>query len=514
MPSGTARVINAVRSRVRHNVLERRKAPARFATLLRSGSQHNPESAEAVQGRVISAQHAYLRVRIQLHEMPADAFEERSQQLHAAATRAREAGDDERVQSLNARRACVSGALEVLCRARSLLRKVGGRVLVGDWVVLRGIDWVEQRGVVADVYPRSRFSTQPPVANFDQVLVVCALTQPEIDPWQLTKFLVSAEHTGAAVVPVLTKTDVCQDAAYVDEWSSRIQRWGYHSIVTSSVATGQGIAHIEHILRNRVSVLVGPSGAGKSSIINRIKLDALQHQRIDFAFSTGRNTPENIIATEAQMRDDAQNELSTLEDALPEGISATSSVRGAGGAKDEGVADSQGQLQSVRKVSRSGTGRHTTRNVDLLAMPQGGYLADTPGFGLPDVAAEADPEDVQWLFPELREQLEATGGTTGALCAFKDCSHRHEPGCGIKSDTFERYEYYTNILAEVEEAAKTRSKRRTQDAATRVKTKRGGQPETEARLSKKHHKRMSKRKQRQKVQEQIGLDEDEQWAAP
>lgn len=489
-------------------------------------------------GIVTTAQHSYLRVRVRLQELSTDTHAEREHQLHIAAQRAAEAGDSPREHRLLSRARTRYGARELLCRARSLLKKVGGRVLVGDAVMLRGIDWVEERGVVESVRERSIASSQPPVANFDQVLVVCALAQPEPEPWQLTNFLLAAERTGARVVPVLTKSDTCTNFSDLREWTERVRLWGYPETLATSVAIGEGIDDVEQLLKNRVSVLLGPSGAGKSSIINRLKLDGLAQQRQQLDCNTHGNSSstEGDSANLLQSYDEAKEHLpkepvddeeedsandyissssngnerkdeSILDEQaeemlaqLPKDVSATSSVRGGGGARDEGFADGMGLLQSVRQVSKSGAGRHTTCNVSLLPMPHGGYLADTPGFRLPDIAREAEPHEVQWLFPELRWQLENAGGIVSAICTFNDCSHRHEPGCGIDK-SFERYNFYTQVLAKVEEAARMRSKRKAKDAATRVKTKRGGIQETEARLSTKGHKRMSKRKQRQRLQE-------------
>jgi len=65
--------------------------------------------------------------------------------------------------------------------------------------------------------------------------------------------------------------------------------------------------------------------------------------------------------------------------------------------------------QRVGEVSaRSGRGKHTTRNVSLLPLAGGGYLADTPGFNQPSLLkvtkhslAEAFPEVVFILHAPL-----------------------------------------------------------------------------------------------------------------
>lgn len=68
-------------------------------------------------------------------------------------------------------------------------------------------------------------------------------------------------------------------------------------------------------------------------------------------------------------------------------------------------------------------GRHTTRHVELIFLPEGGLVADTPGFtslDLPDM----EPEELAAYFPEL----EAYYGK----CYFTGCLHYKEPGCAVK----------------------------------------------------------------------------------
>jgi ribosome biogenesis GTPase / thiamine phosphate phosphatase len=71
-------------------------------------------------------------------------------------------------------------------------------------------------------------------------------------------------------------------------------------------------------------------------------------------------------------------------------------------------------------------GRHTTTHAELLPLagPDGGYVADTPGIrelGL----WEIPPTELAWCFPEFRTHL--------GRCAFNDCTHLHEPRCGLRA---------------------------------------------------------------------------------
>ncbi|MEV7339408.1 ribosome small subunit-dependent GTPase A [Streptomyces sp. NPDC093544] len=77
------------------------------------------------------------------------------------------------------------------------------------------------------------------------------------------------------------------------------------------------------------------------------------------------------------------------------------------------------EVQAARDVD--GKGRHTTTTRNLLALPGGGVLIDTPG--LRGVGLWDAETGVGQVFAEI-EQL-------AAHCHFHDCAHTAEPGCGV-----------------------------------------------------------------------------------
>ncbi|MGM9797857.1 MAG: ribosome small subunit-dependent GTPase A [Parabacteroides sp.] len=88
-------------------------------------------------------------------------------------------------------------------------------------------------------------------------------------------------------------------------------------------------------------------------------------------------------------------------------------------------------------------GMHTTTFSEMIPLPEGGYLIDTPGikgFG----TIEMEDTEISHYFPEIFKH--------SAECRFNNCTHRHEPGCavleaiqkGVISES--RYKSYLNIL--------------------------------------------------------------------
>jgi len=72
----------------------------------------------------------------------------------------------------------------------------------------------------------------------------------------------------------------------------------------------------------------------------------------------------------------------------------------------------------------TGKGRHTTTRAELMPLPFGGFVVDTPGlkeFGVLD----ASDNDLAAAFPEIAAEVPG--------CRFSDCSHVHEPDCAVRA---------------------------------------------------------------------------------
>lgn len=213
----------------------------------------------------------------------------------------------------------------ILCTRRSRLKKIGQKVMVGDRVVMEELDWSGGRGAIAEVLSRKTELDRPPIANANQMMLVFALAEPDLDPVGLTRFLLKAESTGLEVCLCLNKCDLVTPKE-IEKWRGRIYEWGYE-VLFISVKTGMGLGTRENIsgslwekLQDKITVICGPSGVGKSSLINYL---------------------------------------------VPDVNLRVGAVSG--------------------KLAR---GRHTTRHVELFELPTGGLLADTPGFNQPQLECE------------------------------------------------------------------------------------------------------------------------------
>ena len=106
----------------------------------------------------------------------------------------------------------------------------------------------------------------------------------------------------------------------------------------------------------------------------------------------------------------------------------------------------------VGEVSdKLGRGRHTTRHVELYRLPDGTYVADTPGFSSFDTERMdlVLKENLQYAFPDFGPYL--------GKCQFHDCAHLKEPNCAVVQAVRDgaiaqsRYESYQRLYEHAKE---------------------------------------------------------------
>lgn len=113
------------------------------------------------------------------------------------------------------------------------------------------------------------------------------------------------------------------------------------------------------------------------------------------------------------------------------------------------------EVLGTREIRQDGRGRHTTVRRELVPLPAGGAVIDTPGLrgvGMPGASGglASTFADVEAL---------------AALCRFDDCSHTSEPGCAVRqalesgSLAVRRYESWRDLRREASGAAARRNAR-------------------------------------------------------
>lgn len=118
------------------------------------------------------------------------------------------------------------------------------------------------------------------------------------------------------------------------------------------------------------------------------------------------------------------------------------------------------EIQETAEVREGdGKGRHTTVAREIVEVPRGGVLIDTPG--MRGIALWRADEGLELAFPEIAEAT--------ARCRFRDCRHGAEPGCGvgeaIKSgaidpDRFSRFQSLVSELSALDRSEEERRRRK------------------------------------------------------
>lgn len=281
------------------------------------------------------------------------------------------------------------GGRRLICHPRGKKNQV----VVGDqvlWQIAGDEGSIEQLRDRRNLfYRQDEIRTKSFAANLDRVLILIA-ADPEYSESQLSRALVAAEAERITPIIALNKSDLAQPFAQAWERLGPYRAMGYSVMPVSlnprSAVTDDGVAALCDQLKGLTTLVLGPSGSGKSTLINRLVPDAqVETGEISMALNSGKHTTTST----------RWYWVPSLDKSHPD----------AGGPNSSALAGAQA---------------HTTA------------LIDSPGFqefGLHHI----EPTRLADCMPDLRVHV--------GSCKFYNCTHLHEPGCGV--------------LAQVESATRT-----------------------------------------------------------
>lgn len=191
-------------------------------------------------------------------------------------------------------------------------------------------------------------------------------------------------------------------------------------------------------------MLVAAGAADISPLLCWNKEDLVALDEVDAAVQPYAAAGYDVIVTSAT----SATGLASLRRAL---VGRVSTFAGPSGVGKSALLNSlhPAWARETGEVSqRLGRGRHTTRAVELLPLPEGGLVADTPGFSTLDIH-DITPEELGRYWPEIYCLV--------AHCRFPGCLHRQEPGCVVRDAAAagdihpRRYNHYVDLLKEIEQ---------------------------------------------------------------
>lgn len=174
-----------------------------------------------------------------------------------------------------------TGAIQE-CKVRGRLKQNRYSLLVGDKVDISEDNWIES------IHPRTSSMLRPAVANIDQVILVVAAHNPDINELLLNKMLVMIEDADIPLTICINKWDLHD--AETETLVEKYQRIGYQ-VLCASAETGYGIEKLRAALHGHITAFAGPSGVGKSSLLNSVEPNfSFQTGEVSHKIKRGRHT--------------------------------------------------------------------------------------------------------------------------------------------------------------------------------------------------------------------------------
>ncbi len=143
---------------------------------------------------------------------------------------------------------------------------------------------------------------------------------------------------------------------------------------------------------------------------------------------------------------ETQESLTSIQELLQENVTVISGSSGVGKSSmiNKIIPGLDLRIGSLGRIRQ---GKHTTTHTQLIALPGGGHVLDTPGirsFGLQNL----EPLDLAFCFPEIKER--------GVGCEYRNCTHTMEPDCAViravddEEIAASRYVSYTLMLEDLQ----------------------------------------------------------------
>ena len=168
------------------------------------------------------------------------------------------------------------------------------------------------------------------------------------------------------------------------------------------------------LLLDRMLIAARQAGISPIVAINKADLDPPRAEAMQSAY---RSAADGAFLVCAQTKEGIQ----TLREALYGSVHALSGQSGAG--KSTLVNALYGLKLETGQISRIERGRHTTRHSELIGVPGGGMVLDTPGFSLLE-SLVIEPIHLKEFYPEFAPYE--------GNCRFNPCAHVSEPDCAVR----------------------------------------------------------------------------------
>lgn len=165
----------------------------------------------------------------------------------------------------------------------------------------------------------------------------------------------------------------------------------------------------------RLLALGWESGATPAVILTKCDLDP---EPGEWVREVERTSPGSAVLAVSAVTGEGLTELHTLL-----GPGRILGLVGPSGAGKSSLVNALAgeEVMETKQIRQDGKGRHTTVHRELVVLPDGSLVIDTPGLRSVGLAT---PESLEQVFADVVEYA--------ASCRFNDCAHDTEPGCAVQ----------------------------------------------------------------------------------
>ena len=181
-------------------------------------------------------------------------------------------------------------------------KKLTNPVAVGDEVEFEIEAHEEETGIINKILPRTNYIARQSThkrlhlhllaANIDQAILFVTIKNPKLKPGFIDRFLLMTAPFDIPTYIIVNKSDLYdeEDLVLYQNLKSIYESIGYKIRLISALEK-DNITELEHILKDKTSMISGHSGVGKSTLINALQPDLeLKTQEISDFSGKGQHT--------------------------------------------------------------------------------------------------------------------------------------------------------------------------------------------------------------------------------